>query len=195
MNKSIRIAGICGVLAPVIAFSCILLAIASYSDFSWFNNALSDLGIVWGFTATIFNSGLIISGSLFLFFSLGLFFFLRTNLGRTGALILSLACISLIAIGIFNESFKPIHYYVSVLFFVLMPISFFVLVPAFWIEKHIQLSVITLLSAFATAFPWVLQFTIKYAAGVAIPEFISGLAGSVWTLIICYQLIKKKLEL
>ncbi|MCK4783217.1 MAG: hypothetical protein KAV87_05655, partial [Desulfobacteraceae bacterium] len=42
---SSRFAAVCGILGPLIAFTAILVAIGvSASWFSWFDNALSDLG-------------------------------------------------------------------------------------------------------------------------------------------------------
>ncbi len=59
-----RLGAAAGIVSPLFAFSCILLAIASYPQFSWTNNALSDLGVVKGLTGPLFNFGLIASGFL-----------------------------------------------------------------------------------------------------------------------------------
>jgi hypothetical membrane protein len=71
------VSGICGFLTPILAFALIFSAIASYPEFSWVDNALSDLGIVEGITALLFNSGLLIGGALCFIFATGLFMFLR----------------------------------------------------------------------------------------------------------------------
>lgn len=68
----LKISGVSGVLTPIVAFTLISLAIASYSEFSWTGNALSDLGIQEGATAILLNSGLIIAGILTIVFALGL---------------------------------------------------------------------------------------------------------------------------
>jgi len=192
LNRTLKVAGISGVIAPIVAFTCILAAIASYTPFNWVNNALSDLGVQSGVTAPIFNSGLVISGLLFLVFTIGLFRSVgKSWLGKTGAIVLCLACISLVSIGIFNESFKPTHYLVSVAFFALMPISMLVLVTSFWFAGQRRLSLFTLAIAFAAATPWVLQLLIHYVSGVAVPEFVSGLAGAVWTEILSIKMLKE----
>jgi len=72
----LKISGACGILTPIVAFTCIFLAIASYPEFSWTGNALSDLGVQEGVTAVLFNSGLIFSGILALIFASGLLIFL-----------------------------------------------------------------------------------------------------------------------
>ena len=96
----LKISGVSGVLAPLVAFTFISLAITSHPQFSWTGNALSDLGVVEGVTAVLFNSGLIIGGILAIIFASGLFIFLRNRvLGRIGAFIFTLAALALVAIG------------------------------------------------------------------------------------------------
>src|SRR5665648_172520 len=109
-----RIGAASGIIAPIIAFVCILTAIASYPKFSWTNNALSDLGVVSGLTASLFNFGLFVSGVLALIFSLfGLFnYFRKYWIGKIGSTVFAAATIALIAISVFNENFSPTHYLV-----------------------------------------------------------------------------------
>ena len=143
------------------------------------NNALSDLGVQPGITAPLFNSGLVVSGLLFTFFATGLFPLLgKSVIGKVGAAVFVLACVALVCIGVFNEHFSPTHYIVSVMLFVLLPISLLILTGAFWLTGHKGLSVFTLALALAAATPWILEFTVHYVSGVAIPEFVSGLAGA-----------------
>ncbi|MGF3522802.1 MAG: DUF998 domain-containing protein [Candidatus Bathyarchaeia archaeon] len=187
-----RVAGICGLAAPIVAFGCILLAVASFAPFNWVTNALSDLGVQAGVTAPIFNFGLIASGFLFLVFAVGLFQSVgRRLVGKMGALLLGLACISLVCIGIFNESFKPIHFYVSVAFFVFLPVSLLVLVGHFWLVAQRKTSLFTLAIGLAAATPWVLQYTLHYVSNVAIPEFVSGFAGALWTATLSVKMLKE----
>ena len=76
-----------GISAPILAFTCILLAIASYPAFSWTNNALSDLGVASGITGPLFNFGLYASGFLaFNFAVFGLFPFVgKSSVGKVSA--------------------------------------------------------------------------------------------------------------
>jgi hypothetical membrane protein len=192
LNNHLRIAGIIGIIAPVFSFLCILLAIASWTSFNWVNNALSDLGVQNGITPIIFNSGLVISGFLFLVFATGLFQFNEKRLlGKVGAAVFILACGALIGIGIFNENFSPAHYIFSVAFFMLFPISMLILVGAFWLENKHKLSLFTLASSLAAAVTWLLQFFIHYVSNVAVPEFVSGLLGALWVIGLSYLMIKK----
>jgi len=192
LSKLLKIAGVSGVVAPFLVFSCIIVAVLSWSSFSWVNNALSDLGVQWGFTATVFNVGLAVGGFLFVVFAAGLFSFLGKRLvGKVGVCLLFVACLSLVGIGVFNESFAPTHYIVSVMFFVFLPLSMLVFVGTLWLNGDTKLSMFTLALGLVAAAPWVLEFTFPYVSGVAIPEFVSGLAGASWTEILGYLMLKK----
>ena len=61
--KIMKMAGFFGVVAPVLGFAMIFLAIRASPWFSWTANALSDLGVS-GFGSVIFNSGLAMTGAL-----------------------------------------------------------------------------------------------------------------------------------
>ncbi len=187
-----KIGAACGLAVPIVAFTCIGIAIISYAEFSWVNNALSDLGVVAGITGPVFNSGLFTAGLLgFLFAVMGLFsYFKGSNVGRAGAMVFAVATIWLMAIGIFNESFRPIHYIVSVLFFVTLPIAFWVITAALYLRRKVGLAVFTLVASFVAAAPWILYYTIHYVPNVAIPETISGLTGSIWVIIISIKMLK-----
>jgi len=186
----LRVSGIYGVLAPVLAFTFILVAVGSYPQFSWTANALSDLGVVAGVTAGVFNSGLIICGVLCLTFAVGLYLLIKSVVGRVGVFVFALACVSLVAIGTFPESVSPTHYMVSVAFFVLLPISLLVITAGFALERQAKMAVFTLAVAVVAALPWVLYFTVQYVSGVAIPEAVSGLAGGGWTVVLGYKMLR-----
>jgi len=188
----LRISGIGGILAPIFAFAFIFLAIAYYPQFSWTDNALSDLGVVPGVTSSLFNSGLIISGIWCLLFAIGLFIFLGESvLGQVGVFVFILACLALVAIGLFPESVEPAHYIVSVMFFVLLPISLLIITGAFWLMGKVRMAVFTLLVAVAAAAPWVLYFSIHYVSGVAVPEAVSAFAGSVWAVVLSGKMLRQ----
>ena len=188
----LKISGIAGIITPVVAFACILLAIASYPQFSWVENALSDLGVKPGLTAPLFNYGLIVSGFLALVFATGLFKFLRQRiLGKIGVFIFILGTLALIAIGIFPENISPTHYYVSVAFFVFLPVSMLVLVAAFLLVRKVKMALFTLLVAIVAVAPWILYFSIRFVPGVAIPEAISALSASTWAIVLGYRMVKQ----
>jgi len=187
-----RVGAAAGIAAPIVAFVCILSAIASYPAFSWTNNALSDLGVVEGITSLMFNSGLVTAGVLaFIFAALGLFKFAESQLGKVGSAVFAAACLALVCIGIFNEHFSPTHYLVSVAFFVLAPVALFTLTCAFYRNHKPKIAALTVAVGVIAALPWILEFTINYVPKVAIPETISGLAVAAWAIIISLQMLKK----
>ena len=188
-----RIGAYSGILSPIIGFACILTAIASYPSFSWTNNALSDLGVIPGITGSIFNFGLIASGLLvFIFAIFGLYTYFHKNwVGKIGVVVFAAGALALVAIGVFNESYSPTHYLVSVAFFTLMPVATFILTCSFLLSHQANLAIFTVLAGFAAALPWILQFTINYVPNVAIPEFISGIVISIWTISLSYRMLKE----
>ncbi len=188
----LKVAGICGFLTPIVAFAFIFSAISSYSEFSWLDNALSDLGVVAGVTSVLFNAGLIVGGVLCAVFARGLFVSLKERIiGKVGAFVFVLASISLFAIGVFPESVSPTHYIVSVMFFTFLPISMLITVGAFWLMHRTRMAVFTLLVAVAAATPWVLYFTVHYAPNVAMPEIVSALAGAVWAVVLSGKMLRQ----
>ena len=187
-----RIGASAGILAPILAFICILVSIISYPSFSWTNNALSDLGVVSGLTESAFNFGLLASGLLaFNFAIFGLFtYFGKSWVGKIGSAVFAAASLALMAISVFNESFSPTHYIVSVAFFVLAPISLFIITGAFWLSHRRGMAIFTIAAGVAAALPWILFFAFNYVPNVAIPEFLSGLSVSVWAIVFGKKMLK-----
>ncbi len=194
MPRRQKIGAATGILAPIIAFICIIAAVASDPQFSWTNNALSDLGIVSGITAPLFNFGLVACGFLALTFTLlGLLNYFEKNwLGKIGSAVFAVATLALISIGVFNESFSPTHFLVSVAFFVSFPISLFIITGVFVLNHQLKMAFFTLFAAVAAATSWILYFTINYVPGKAIPEFISGLAGAIWITVLGFKILKSE---
>jgi len=173
-KKMLRIAGLCGIAAPVVAFSLIFLAISLSPWFSWTANALSDLGV--GEADFVFNSGLIAGGILTMVFAAGLLTIFRGRpLGRVGAALLFMDAIALLGIGVFSEAAGDIHSYFSVAFFVLFPISLFLLGAGAVMVGSKKFGSFTIVDGVLAVIPWVFGWD-----GVAIPEAISALVASIW---------------
>jgi hypothetical membrane protein len=186
----LKISGACGILTPIVAFTFILLAILNFPQFSWTENALSDLGVQEGVTATLFNSGLMIGGILLLVFLSGLFVLQKTMLSRIGVFMSVLAALALVAIGTFPESVEPTHYYVSVAFFLLLPVSMLVIGAAFLLTAKVKMGVFTFLVAIVAALVWVMQWTIGFGSNVAIPETLSALSASTWSIVLGFKMLR-----
>ena len=180
-----------GIFTPVFAFVFIALSILTYPQFSWTNNALSDLGVVPGVTATLFNFGLCGSGLLSLNFAIGLYKYLAKNiLGKIGAIVFFAAGLSLEGIGWAPENIRPFHYIFSVAFFTLVPVALLVIAGYLFITREKRLAGFTLLIAVLAASPWALYFLVQYVPGVAIPELLSALAGSAWAVVVGWRMYK-----
>jgi hypothetical membrane protein len=187
----LKISGICGILTPIVTLAFVLIAIVFSPQFSWTENALSDLGVQEGATATLFNSGLIVGGILLLVFVSGLFLSQKTMLGRIGVIISVLAALALVAIGVFPENVKLIHYYVSVAFFFLLPVSMLVVGAAFLLTAKVKLGFFTFLAAIVVALTWVMQWTIGFGSNVAIPETLSALSASTWSIVLGFKMLSE----
>jgi hypothetical membrane protein len=187
----LKIGAAAGIAAPILAFVCILGAIATSSSFSWTNNALSDLGIISGVAGPLFNFGLYGSGFLGLIFAtFGLYSHLGKGVvGKVGALTFAAATVALIAIGVFNESFSKIHFDVSVAFFVLAPISLLIITFAFALTHQRLAALSTFTTGVIAASPWIVLFAYRYVSNVAIPETISALAISAWVVAVCSKIL------
>jgi hypothetical membrane protein len=187
----LKISGFCGILTPIAAFTFILLAIVSYPQFSWTGNALSDLGVQEGVIAILFNSGLIIGGILALVFVSGLFVLQKTMLGRIGVLIFVFAALALMAIGVFPENAEPTHYYVSVAFFLLFPVSMFVIGATFLLTAEVKMGFFTFLAAIVASLIWIIQWIIGFGSNVAIPETLSALSASIWSIVLGFKMLRE----
>jgi len=191
----LKIAGTCGIITPLIAFGCILLAIAYAPQFSWTDSALSDLGVMTNPTSVLFNLGLIVSGILAIVFAFGLLvFFNETVSGRIGGIMFVLDCLALICIGIFPESAKPMHLYASVAFFAIFPLAMFLMTASFVLSSKHRMALFTFAIAVFAAVVWAAEFLVHYVPGVAIPETLSALAACLWVAVLSFNILRKPLN-
>lgn len=91
-------------------------------------------------------------------------------------------------IGFFPENIVPYHYLFSVAFFTLLSLSLFLIMGAFAFKRQTKMALFTLLTAGVTVIPWILYFVLHSVDGVAIPEFVSAVAGSVWVVLLSYEM-------
>jgi len=99
---------------PWITIFLIILNILISPWFSWYKNALSDLGVhQYGF---IFNSAIFTEGIIN-----GLYFFFHGKNSRQRYLIV-IGSFSLSLVGVFNENFHLLHLIFALIYFILMPI-------------------------------------------------------------------------
>lgn len=103
-------------LALAVGWITIILAISINPWFSLAKNALSDLGAVGRENAWIFNSGLILAGTIAALYSIYLITSARSKLEILASTIFLMSSIHLIMIGAFPEGTYP-HLFVSYWFF------------------------------------------------------------------------------
>ena len=159
-----------GLLGPLTALLFIGISIILSPWFTWGNNALSDLGhSVNSDVAPLFNFGLLLSGFFTILYALTSF----RNHAKYTSYFLALTGLALQLVATFNEVYKPLHFQVSVLFFLTLC---FVSV-SYIIEKRSVLAVVALVIGFAS---WILYGMEIYSAGIAVPETVSSILISIW---------------
>jgi len=183
-ERLIKAAAICGILGVVAVYPLILLAIFYHPDFSWFNNALSDLGVK-GISAIIFNTSLILGGTLLFIFTIGLMMHITGVISKIGSILLLTSAIFLALIGLFPENCGVIHFYVSVAFFVLTVLSLLALSSCLLLKSSKVSGLLTLGGALVAALIWLLPWK-----GVAIPEAISSLILSARVIAFAVRMLK-----
>jgi len=192
-----KIAGLCGIVCPLAALSFIALSISnSLSWFRWTENALSDLAgtQATATAAVLFNSGLIIGALLVIIFAVGLMQILRKRtLGFIGAFLLILTGISLLAIGVFPETAGRIHFYVSVAFFTLFPISLFFIGASMAKEASERtLGFATMLFGMFVVISAAPIILVR-VNDVGIHELLAALSGSAWSIVFGIKLYKQSI--
>ena len=159
-----------GLLGPLAALLFIGVSILLSPWFSWGNNALSDLGhSVNSDVAPLFNFGLLLSGFFTILYALTSF---RKHAKYT-SYFLMLTGLALQLVATFNEVYKPLHFQVSVLFF--LTICF--VSVSYIIEKRSVLAVAALIVGLVS---WIMYGLEIISVGIAVPETVSATATSIW---------------
>ena len=159
-----------GLLGPLTALLFIGISIILSPWFSWGNNALSDLGhSVSSDVAPLFNFGLLLSGFFTILYALTSF----RNHAKYTSYFLMLTGLALQLVATFNEVYKPLHFQVSVLFF--LTICF--VSVSYIIEKRSVLAVAALIVGLVS---WIMYGLEIISVGIAVPETVSAMATSIW---------------
>lgn len=184
-----RIAGVCGIASQVIGLVSLLVAVSMSPWFSWTENYLSVLGVK-GSATTLFNSGLILTGLLSLVFAIGLgkSFLSSRLLGQLGMVGLALGSVALSAMGIFPRSIDIPHNCASLAFFLFISLAIFLIgLRLITLSQKawgvLSLTVVILINVFQLIpWPW---------SGGAIPQLLSVLPWSLWTMTFGVRLLMK----
>jgi len=183
-----RIAGVCGITSQLVGVTTLLVAISSSPWFSWTENYISVLGVE-GSTTMLFNCGLIITGVLSLIFALGLGKSLSSSrLGRWGAVSLVLGSMAISAVGIFPRTVGLLHDLASTAFFAFISLAIF-LVGVMAITRSQKIwgalslaAVLIIMVMQSVPWPW---------SGGAIPQVLSTLPWTLWTIAFAVRLLMR----
>ena len=175
-----RVAGVCGIASQAIGLVSLLIAVSMSPWFSWTENYLSVLGVK-GSTTTLFNYGLILTGVLSTIFAIGLgrSLLLDGLLGQLGMASLILSSAALSIMGIFPRSTDIPHNFASLVFFLFISLAIFLIgIKLITLSQKtwgmLSLTMVILINVFQLVpWPW---------NGGAIPQIISVLPWSLWTL-------------
>jgi len=165
-----RMCSLLGFIGPLTAYVFVGISIASAPWFSWWENALSDLGhATRSDVAPYFNFGLALAGLLVLIYSVTVF---RRH-AKYSSLFLAASAFSLQLIAVFDEVYGSLHFAVSVLFFVSIGIAS----AAYAIERRSLLAAIAVVVGLAS---WTSYWAGIYEAGIAVPEVVSFTPVASW---------------
>ncbi len=171
-----------GLASPIVAFLFIITAILTHPWFSFWQNALSDLGNPKENWNWIFNCGLIIAGVLGLLFAADLFG--RVNgAERVAAAVFAVATLLLAMIGLFPEG-SALHFPSAVLFYLLSAVAITICGVA-WIltaERRMYgiLSLVMVAAGIAVA-------VLPDWDGIAIPETAGAIIVFAWVYMMVWQ--------
>lgn len=170
-----------GLIATIFSLVMVFISTLLSPGFSWTGNYLSDIGGgKFGILAqSVFNFTLIIGGIMFIIFSVILSINTRSKSALfLSSLIILLSSISFTLIGIFIEG-SPLHYYVSMGFFLLLPVGIIV-ASAHYYRKRLSFS---LFSIFMAIISIAVIMELPLGIGKAIPEYMEAFLLSAWLII------------
>ena len=184
-DRFTRLAGLCGILTPVITLTLIFVSIALSPWFSWHDNALSDMGV--NTVAPLFNGALLFGGALYLFFVIGFLRWhgLRSKLAKSAAVAMIIGGVGLCLIGVFTEDAGRIHYYVAAAYFLATPVAY-VLWGSDWVRQDRKLMGWCTIAAGITAS---LMIAAVPHNRIAVPEILAALTMGMWTFAIGLKML------
>lgn len=159
-----RVLVLLSVITPLVA---ILVAAVSSGWFNIVENALSDLGhATRSRVAPVFNTGLVTGGILAYTVAIT-----SRDVKRRYNAVLVFSAIMLIFVGVFDEVYGRLHFYVSVLFF----LGLLVFTALYALDKEFSpvLRSIAVVVILVMVISWTLHFVLEIPEGAAIPELIS----------------------
>ncbi len=167
-----------GLVAAWIAYPLIAASIILSPWFSFYDDALSDLGNYGrqGGVALIFNAGLIIAGIFAAIAGVAIARAMKTRWALPWTILLSLSGMNLVLVGVFSMDLGLIHWAVSVSLFTLFGLTMLVYAAtspklrAGWLGFYAGCAAVASIVIWSFSWPW---------RGVAIQETAAALLVSV----------------
>jgi hypothetical membrane protein len=180
-----RLAGLCGILTPIVMLTLIFVSIALSPWFDWHNNALSDMGV--SSTANLFNTTLLIGGVFYLVFAIG---FLRWQSmssfpAKIAAFCMLLGGVGLMLIGLFTEGAGRIHYVVAATYFLATPLAYVL----FGIDQLKRNQPVPGILSIAAGLAALLMIAFVPHKRYAVPEILAAVIIGAWTLSFGVQML------
>lgn len=174
-----RLAGWCGILAPIVTFSTTFASIALSPWFSWQDNGLSALGV--GPNPTPFNAGLFSGGLLDVVFAIGLLRWrgARSNGAKLAGMLLFAGAGGLALVGVFPDNAGRIHDIVSALYFLATALACG-LWGVEWLRQGDRIGGMLSVAAGAATFLALTVVPHKRVA-IAVPEILAATLLSSWS--------------
>jgi hypothetical membrane protein len=172
-----------GIFGAVVAYPFIFLSIALSPWFSFYENALSDLGnlAMNGFTALIYNTGMVLSGLTVTLFGIALSMRHHSWKYLAWGLPLVVAGFDLALIGIFPEDAGIVHGQVSVIFFASIAIVLLLYSYFSWPLGTPKIGAVSLALGIASPLIWFVDWPWN---GVAIQETITSAFAAAWLVMV-----------
>jgi hypothetical membrane protein len=181
------VAGISGLLSQVVAVIILVVVLVKSPWFRWLEHNLSILGVE-GSARVLFNVGIGIAGILGIVFAVGLRDSVVSggSVGWVGIVSLALGSAALAVIGLVPRTTALPHNIATVAFFVLIALAVCLVGVQFLLEGRLVGGILSIAAAvFIIGFqviPWPTE-------GGAIPQLLSCVPWSVWTLVFSVRLL------
>jgi len=174
---------ILGLLTAFMAYPFMAVSVALSPWFNPYDNALSDLGNIArnGPVAWIYNSGLILTGSLATLFAIIISVQRPSWEFRSWTMPLVATGIDLSLIGFFSEDAGRIHGLVSMLFFGFIAITMLIYSYSSWPLGSLRLGAVALAFGIACPLVWFMEWPWH---GVAIQETLTSVMMAVWLIMV-----------
>lgn len=188
MDKKFRgkIAGWCGVLAPTITLSLIILSILTSPSFDISTNTLSKLAVSEFIPSILFNLGLIVGGILLIPFSIKIYKSMKEE--KILGPIISVIGLELILLGLFAAG-HPLHIYLAVILFTFIPVILLLLGISKIRKNELTGGEIEIFSGAAIIAIWVLPWEF-----IGLKELLVVLITSAWIIKNSFSFLKNNKE-